>query len=126
MLRARKGYIMLDILLGLLLFSMGFAVIWGLNTSSVFKSAGMDNSLQAINLAASTMDELHCTFQRDRTAIDTYTSLDITAEIGFFDRVIKAEWITKDLLLLNVEVRWLEKGLERKYNLESYFYVSPS
>ena len=120
-----KGYIMLDILLGLFLFSIGFAVVWGLNTSSVFKSAQMEKSLQAINLAASTIDELHTVFKQDRARISNYTSLDVEDKQGAFYRVIRAEWVSKDLLLLAVEVRWTDRSTEKQYYLESYYYAEP-
>lgn len=121
-----NGYILLDILLGLFILGMGLAVIWGFNNSTVMKSAQVDSSFQAINLASSTLDELLCRFDEDNSYIDNYTSVEVTDRIGRFERIVRAEWKTMNLVLLTVEIKWLESGVSKKYNLESYYYAQPS
>ncbi len=121
-----NGYILLDILLGLFILGMGLAVIWGFNNSAVMKSAQVDYSFRAINLASSTLDELLCIFDEDNAYIDNYTSVKVTDRIGLFDRIIRTEWKTMNLVLLTVEIKWLESGVSKEYNLESYYYVQSS
>lgn len=120
---ADRGYIMLDIVLGLFIFGMGFAAVWGLNTAAVIGSAQLDSSLKAINLASSTVDELYCRFGDDRAYIDYYCSVEVNDRVERFDRSITAQWETMDLLLLTVEIRWLERGVSKDYSLESYYYA---
>lgn len=121
-----NGYILLDILLGLFILGLGLAIIWGLNNSAVLKSGQVDSSLQAVNLASSTLDELHCRFDEDRGYLDNFTSVEVKDRYGLFERVIKAQWQTMNLVLLTVEIQWLERGVSREYSLESYYYVQPS
>jgi len=124
--RQNCGYILLDILLGLFILGMGLAVIWSVNNAAVMKSGQTDSSLQAINLASSTLDELHCIFSEDITTINHYTSMEVKDSYGIFERAITAEWKTMDLLLLTVTIQWLEKGVSKEYCLESYYYAQPS
>lgn len=120
------GYILLDILLGLFILGIGLAVIWGLNNSVVLKSGQVDSSLQAVNLASSTLDELLCEFDEDKNYIDKYTSVEVKDRYGFFERIISAEWKTMNLVLLTVEIEWLDRGVSKEYCLERYYYAQPS
>ncbi len=121
-----SGYILLDILLGLFILGMGLAVILGLNNSTVLKSGQVDSSLQAVNLASSTLDELLCEFDEDKSYIDKYTSVEVKDTYGIFERIIRAEWKTMNLVLLTVKIEWLERGISKEYYLESYYYAQPS
>lgn len=120
------GYILLDILLGLFILGIGLAVIWGLNNSTVLKSGQVDSSLQAVNLASSTLDELLCEFDEDKSYIYKYSSVEVKDRFGLFERIIRAEWKTMNLVLLTVEIEWLERGVSKEYCLESYYYAQPS
>lgn len=120
------GYILLDILLGLFILGIGLAVIWGLNNSTVLKSGQVDSSLQAVNLASSTLDELLCEFDEDKSYIYKYSSVEVKDRFGLFERIIRAEWKTMNLVLLTVEIEWPERGVSKEYCLESYYYAQPS
>jgi hypothetical protein len=118
-----KGYILLDILVGLFIFGVGFSATLGIINTAVLARGQADNYLQAVNLASSSMDETLNNLGGNSACKYTYLSGEVSNTIGNFERVIKAEWDSIDLLLLTVEVRWMEKGEIREYILESLFYV---
>ena len=52
------GYVFIDILVGLLIFSLGFVAVLSLNNWVAQSKAQADNYLEAVNIASSTMDEI--------------------------------------------------------------------
>ena len=118
-----KGYIILDILLGIVIFSLGFAAAWKINISALMIGGQTDNLFQAINLAESAIEELHSNFQEDSGLADLYALREIREQKGRFIRTIRADWETTDLLLIQIEIEWVEREGSKKYCLESYCNV---
>lgn len=120
---ANKGYILLDILIGLFIFGLGFAVILGVINTAALARGETDNYLQAVNLAGSKMDELLSNLEEDNSYRYSFLPGEVKDNVGPFERIIKAEWDSADLLLLTVQIKWIERGEVRDYLLESLFYV---
>jgi len=118
-----KGYIILDVLLGIVIFGLGFAAAWKMNISALLMDGQTDNLFQAINLAESTIEELHSDLLDDNGLADLYSMREIREQIGRFSRTIRADWETTDLLLIQVEIEWVERECSKKYCLESFCYV---
>lgn len=119
-----KGYIVLDILLGIFIFSLGFAAAWEINVSAVLINGQAENMFKAVNLAESTVEELYSDLQEDGCLADLYTMGEIREQEGLFNKVIRANWETPNLLLIEVEVEWVERERHKEYCLESYCYVN--
>lgn len=120
---SNKGYILLDILIGLFIFGLGFTVIIGLTSIAALAKGQTDNYLDAINLASSTMDEILSDLEEDSSFSNLYLSINVKDRIGTFERAVKSEWESSNLLLILVEIKWVEKGQDREYLLESLYYV---
>lgn len=121
--KSGKGFILLDVLIGLFIFGLGFAVITGVINTAALAGGEAQNYLQAVNLASSTMDELLNLLEIDNSSQYAYLGKEGKEQVGTFEKLIKMEWESVDLLLVTVEIKWKEKGEVRNYLLESLFYV---
>lgn len=117
---------MLDVLLALFLFSLGFAVLFGLTEGAIAQSRQASTLMEGANLAQKTMDQLAIHDWRDNFARQACI-LDGTVEgqEGKFQWIIRANWEDEMLQLLrvSVEVFWIEKGSYSQYKLESLYAV---
>ncbi|MGI6449526.1 MAG: type IV pilus modification PilV family protein [Desulfitobacteriia bacterium] len=120
---SHQGYLLLDILVGIFIFSLGFAVILGIINSAALANAQSNHYLQAVNLASSAMDELLAKLEEDSVFCYTYLAGADVEKIGNFTQTINMVWETADLLLVTVQMEWPERGEVRDYYLESLFYV---
>ncbi len=122
-LRDKRGYILLDILIGLFIFGLGFLVVMGLIQTSALSYQQSHNIQEAVNLAGSTLEQVITDINQD--SMNQYLYLDgkVCDVVGKYRRKIKAEWETVDLLLLTVEIRWMEKNEEKNYDVKSLYYV---
>lgn len=123
--QGERGYIFLDILIGLFILGIGTAVYWGLISSVTISSEENANYLHAVNLARSTLDELFADFKKKNGIIHNYIQNDITDRVeDRFQRIVRADWEEiPGLLSLTVEINWDERGKSRTYRLESSCYV---
>ncbi|HHV63647.1 MAG TPA: hypothetical protein GXX46_01000 [Peptococcaceae bacterium] len=118
-----QGYLLLDILVGLFIFGLGFAVILGVINTAALANGQSSNYLQAVNLGTSAMDEILAKLKEDNSFRYAYLGVVQKEKVGNYWRTIKMEWDSIDLLLITVRVEWMERGEGRDYYLESLFYV---
>lgn len=118
-----RGYVLLDILIGLFILGLGFAVIQGLTQSAALSYAQSHNLLQAANLAGSTIHSVTSDLKKDPAVKYAYFNQEGLDQVGKYQRQVSVQWDTPDLLLITVEVGWPELGEFRNYRLESLCYV---
>ncbi len=119
-----RGYVLLDILIGLFILGLGFAVIQGLTNTAALSYAQSHNLLQAANLAGSTIQEVISDLKKEPAGKDADFNQEGLDQVGKYQRLICVQWDSPDLLLITVEVRWPELGEFRNYRLESLCYVA--
>lgn len=114
----------MDILAGLLIFGLGFIAALGLINSAALSQAQAENYLEAINLAASSMDE---TFQAlgemNKNGIDIEFDEECEEVIGRFKRHIYLNHENNNILGIRVEITWNERGEARNYSLQSLYFI---
>ncbi|EHQ88072.1 type IV pilus modification PilV family protein [Desulfosporosinus youngiae] len=112
----RNGYILFDVLLALVLFSLGFAVLFGLSMGAVSEARQAASLMEGANLAQKTMDRLAA-----NVCIPGGTA---EGREGKFQWLIHSEWQDiPELLKVSVEVRWMDRGNPHRYKLESLYAV---
>lgn len=117
------GYALLDVLVAVFLLSLGFASLYALNEGALKETQQAVNLTNSANLAQSLMDQLGANSWQDNLvqgkAIPGET---VQGQDGQFAWSIHSEWDTlPNLLRVSVEIRWVERGLERSYRLESMY-----
>ncbi|NLI91854.1 MAG: hypothetical protein GX434_06480 [Peptococcaceae bacterium] len=118
-----KGYILLEILMGLFLFGLGFTVILGLIQTVALANGQAHNLLEAVNLAGSTTEEITYHIKQDRLNTYSYLSGELCDQAGMFRRTIRTKWDSPDVIWISVEIQWTELGEHRNYSLESLLMV---
>lgn len=121
--KSTKGYILLDILIGIFILGLGFAAVLSLLNGAALAGGRAGLSLQAVNLAVSTMDELDKSLEMRSSDSYLFLAGQPSERIGGLERTVRAEWDSPDLLLVTVEIKWLEGKRVREYFLESLVYV---
>lgn len=102
---------------------MCFSVIVGVNNTAALGKEQNHNYLEAVNMASSTMDEILNNLEQNASYTSSYFGQSRQDQIGNFNRTIKIEWHSADLLLITVHIQWLDRGNLEDYLLESLFYV---
>jgi len=116
------GYVFIDILVGLLIFSLGFVAVLSLNNWVAQSKAQADNYLEAVNIASSTMDEILHEYKE--FAGDLSNMPNMTDRYGKYERVIVMTKDAPNLCTVSVKLKWIERGEPREYLLESLLYVN--
>ncbi|MGE4271577.1 MAG: PulJ/GspJ family protein [Desulfitobacterium sp.] len=120
-----QGFALLDVVLALFLFALGFAALYGLSESAMKEAEQALRITEAANQAQSILESLANESWRDN--IDTGHCLpggEVRGREGIFHWTIYTDWeLPEELLRVRVEIAWLEKGSERKYTLESLYAV---
>ena len=121
----KQGYILLDVLLALFLFSLGFAVLFGLTEGALYESRQGATLLEGANLAQKKMDQLAVQVWNNNIARqDCLPDGTVEGNEGQFHWLIVSDWDdTPQLLRISVEVRWSEGGNPAWYKLESLYDV---
>ena len=121
----KQGYILLDVLLALFLFSLGFAVLFGLTEGALYESRQGATLLEGANLAQKKMDQLAVqVWNNNITRQDYLPDGTVEGNEGQFHWLIVSDWDdTPQLLRISVEVRWSEGGNPAWYKLESLYDV---
>lgn len=119
------GYVLIDVLLALFLFSLGFAMLFGLTEGAVFEARQASTLLEGANLAQEKLEQLAAQTWRyniaSRACIPGGT---VEGNEGKFQWLIHSEWgDIPELLRVSVEVRWMERGNPYYYKLESLYVV---
>lgn len=116
---------MFDVLIAIVLLSIGFVALYGLTESAVKQTQEGKNLISAANLAQSLMDELTIQGWETNLAAGTYVPGNpVQGEEGLFHWTVTTEWdSTPALLRVNVEVEWPEAGATRSFTLRGMFDV---
>lgn len=122
---ASRGYVLFDVLLALFLFSLGFAVVFGLTEGAVNESRQGAARLEGANLAQKVMDQLAAHSWRDNLARQAcIPGGRVEGQEGKFSWIICSEWDDlPQLLRVSVEVIWNEQGDSSRFKLESLYVV---
>lgn len=112
-------------LLALFLFSLGFAVLFGLTEGAVFEARQASTLMEGANLAQEKLEQLAAQNWRDNIARNAcIPGGTVEGNEGKFQWVIHSEWgDIPELLRVSVEVRWTERGNPYLYKLESLYAV---
>lgn len=123
--KGKKGYALVDVLMALFLFSIGFSVVYSLTETAVSENQQAANLTQAMSIAQKTMDRLAVRPWSENLAEgECIPGETVTGCEGLFDWTLYAEWDEyPELLNIEMEVEWLEKGDARSYHLGSVYYV---
>jgi len=113
------------VLLALFLFSIGFAVLFGLTEGAAAESRQAANLLEGANLAQKKMDQLAVHIWTDNIAqLACLPGGKVEGNEGKFHWLIESDWDdVPQLLRVSVEVRWTERGNPASYMLETLYEV---
>lgn len=121
----KQGYILLDVLLALFLFSLGFAALFGLTEGALAESRQGATLLEGANLAQKKLDQLAA--QRWDNNIARQACIPngtVEGNEGKFHWLIASTWDDiPQLLRVSVEVRWSEEENLGWYKLETLYDV---
>ena len=114
-----------DVLLALFLFSLGFAVLFGLTEGAVSEARQAATLMEGANLAQKKLEQLAVHAWSDNIAQQTCIPGEtVEGNEGKFHWLIHSEWDDiPELLRVSVEVRWTERGNPYQYKLESLYAV---
>ncbi len=114
-----------DVLLALFLFSLGFAVLFGLTEGAVSEARQAASLMDGANLAQKKLEQLAVHAWRANIATQAcIPGGTVEGNEGKFHWVIVSNWDDiPQLLRVSVEVRWTERGNSARYKLESLYAV---
>ena len=120
---APQGYVLFDVLLALFLFSLGFAVLFGLTEGALSEARQASTLLEGANLAQKKLDQLAVHAWSDNiTQQACIPGGTVEGNEGKFRWIIASDWDdSPQLLKVSVEVRWTERGNPSWYMLESLY-----
>lgn len=120
-----QGYVLLDVLLALFLFSLGFAVLFGLTEGAVSEARQASNLMEGANLAQKKLEQLAVhAWSANITRQACIPGGTVEGNEGKYHWLIVSKWAdTPQLLKISVEVLWTERGNPAGYKLESLYAV---
>ncbi|MGI6118966.1 MAG: hypothetical protein ACOYIB_00050 [Desulfosporosinus sp.] len=123
--KTSQGYVLFDVLLGLFLFSLGFAVLFGLTEGAVSEARQAASLMEGANLAQKTMDCLTAQGWSENIATGACLPGDtVEGNEGRFYWQVRTDWDDiPQLLRVSVEISWFERGKPARYKLESLYAV---
>lgn len=124
-LRSTDGYVLIDVLLALFLFSVGFGVLFELTSGALSEARRALTLMEGANLAQGKMDQLAAHKWNDNISQrECIPGSVVEGREGKFRWQISSEWHdTPQLLKVSVEVTWSEQGNPYGYKLESLYAV---
>lgn len=119
------GYVLFDVLVAFVIFSIGFAGLYGLTESAVKQTQEGKNLIIAANLAQTVMDELTAEGWKNNLAAGDYLPGNpVQGEEENFHWTVTTEWDSvPSLLRVEVKVEWPEAGTIRSLVLRGMFDV---
>lgn len=120
-----QGYALLDVLLAVFLFSLGFTVLFSLTKGAVLEAQQAADLLEGVNLAQKKLDQLAVHVWQDnikqQVCIPGGT---VEGSEGKYHWLIESNWDdSPQLLRVRVEVEWSNGGSPASYQLESLYAV---
>lgn len=118
-----KGFVLLDVILALFLFTVGFAALYGLSEKALSEADQALCLTEAANHAQNIMETLGAESWRDNIRRGScIPGGEVEGSEGFFRWRVYSDWdIPDELLRVKVEVSWLEQGSIQSYTLESLY-----
>ena len=112
-------------LFGLFLFSLGFAVLFGLTEGAISEARQASTLMEGANLAQEKLEQLAVHAWSDNIARQAcIPGGTVEGNEGKFHWLIHSDWDEiPQLLRVSVEVRWVERGNPSWYKLESLYAV---
>ena len=123
--KTSQGYVLLDVLLGLFLFSLGFAVLFSLTEGALSQARQASAFMAGSNLAQQKMDQLAVhNWDENILRRNCMPGGIVEGNEGRFHWIITADWgDCPNLLRVGVEVRWSVQESLFRYKLESFYAV---
>lgn len=120
---SEKGFVLLDVMLALFLFTVGFAALYGLSEKALSEADQALRLTEAANHAQNIMESLGAESWQDNIQRGScIPGGEVEGSEGFFRWKVYSEWdIPNELLRVRVEVSWLEQGRVQIYTLESLY-----
>ncbi|AGA69878.1 hypothetical protein Desdi_2454 [Desulfitobacterium dichloroeliminans LMG P-21439] len=118
-----QGFVLLDVVLALFLFTLGFAALYGLSESAIKEAEQALRITEAANKAQSILESLAGDSWRDNiNAGRCLPGGEVEGWEGIFRWTIDADWeLPEELIRVRVEIAWLEQGSVRVYCLENLY-----
>lgn len=118
-----KGFVLLDVLLALLLFTLGFGALFGLSQGALREAEQALRLTEAANHAQSIMESLAAQSWTDNIqAGRCIPGGEVEGRDGLFRWKVYSRWeVMDELLRVRVEVSWLERKNVQSYTLESLY-----
>lgn len=126
--RSRSGFALIDVLLALFLFSLGFAALYGLEEAALAETRAAVTLTEAANQAQTRMENLlsHSWIDNLSTGRIIPGGL-VKSDEGFFQIQTASAWGELPWLLkVTVRVEWTQGKHRRSYELEGLYYVESS
>ncbi|KLU58568.1 hypothetical protein CEB3_c45840 [Peptococcaceae bacterium CEB3] len=123
-----QGFVLMDVLLAVMLFGLGFAALYGLYESSLAEAAAAANLTEAANLAQKGIEDLHERSWPENFALEKcLPGGRVSGQEGHFQWSVASEWgELPDVLDVTVEVRWSEGRTGKSYYLQSIYFIERS
>ncbi|HHY27464.1 MAG TPA: hypothetical protein GX523_12130 [Desulfitobacterium dehalogenans] len=118
-----KGFVLLDVILALFLFTVGFVALYGLSENALAEAGQALRLTEAANHAQSIMETLGAESWLDSIHRGRIIpGGEVEGAEGLFRWKVHADWdIPDELLRVKVEVSWPEQGNVQSYALESLY-----
>ncbi|CAA7601590.1 Hypothetical protein DEACI_2257 [Acididesulfobacillus acetoxydans] len=120
-----QGFVLMDVLLAVMLFGLGFAVLYGLNESAWAEAGAAANLTEAANLAQKKLEDLHERSWPENFALEKcLPGGSACGQEGRFQWSVASEWgELPDILDVTAEVCWSEGWTRKSYRLQSIYFV---
>lgn len=123
--KGEQGFVLLDVIFALFLFSLGFVALYGLTEGATLETQQVLNLTEAANQAQNLMEELAAHPWRDNfTEGRCKPGETVVGQKGrFLWKVVSAWDIPGELLSVQVEVSWQENRKTQQYSLNTLFSI---
>ncbi len=120
-----RGFVLLDVVFALFLFTLGFTALYGLTEGAIQEAQQVINLTEAANYAQDLIEDLAAQPWTDNLQKGRCKPGEtVEGQKGRFQWKLFSEWDTPgELLRVQVEVSWKEKGKTQKYSLETLFAI---
>lgn len=123
--KSEHGFVLLDVVFALFLFTLGFAALYGLTEGATQEAQQVSNLTEAANHAQYVMEDLAAHPWAENFAEGRCTPGEtVEGQKGRLHWKVVSEWETPgELLSVQVEVSWQEKRKTQKYSLDTLFSI---
>lgn len=123
--KGEQGFVLLDVVFALFLFTLGFAALYGLTEGATQEAQQVLNFTEAANHAQNLMEDLAAHPWLDNLAEGRCKPGEtVEGQKGRFQWKVYSEWeVPDELLRVQVEVSWQEKRKIQNYSLDTLFAV---